>query len=328
MITVFQSQLNSQQIVDPVGYFSSSLRDNEYKFALYLLSKATHYKDFYYGQDLISNQLGCSVSSVKRYTKVLEEMGFVQVVRRGYMKTNLYVVNEFLRKNKHLFFSKYKNFLDKGLLTISKTALRLRELLLRNNVVINILDQRASFEEREKQMFQLTDEQVLESKKYPRWAYDRALVVTKNKLEGGLSIKNPAAFFMTVLRGEAAKRALPVRSAAPQEHKAPIKNQPYDRPSTGPYSIYQPKEKVTPPSVFECVMKLEQEYHNNPSNTWRATVADMMLKSLTPEQQNDVWRSIHNETCRCRPDLVFVKKEPVDPVYEDDYEDIDNFVLY
>lgn len=299
MLIYLQNQLNFTQITDPVAYFSSSLPDNVYKFGLYLLSKATHYKDFYYGQDLIANQVGCSVSSVKRYTKVLEDSGFVRVIRRGYMKTNLYVVNEQLRKNKHLFFSKYKNFLDKGLLTVSKAALRLGELLLRNNVIINILDQRASFAQKEKQMFQLTDEQVIESKKYPRWAYDRALIVTKKKIQSGLTIKNPAAFFMTVLRSEVSKRAVPVREEAPQEHKTRIKNQPYARPSTGPYSIYQHDEKVLTESDFECGKKLEQAYHDKP-NMWSVAVADMMVKRLSLDEKLQIWYSIHTNECNCR----------------------------
>lgn len=331
MISLLQNQLNLDQTSNPLGYLSSQLSDNQYKSFLYLLSKATRYRDFYYSQYRIAEELQCSVSSVKRWFGVLEDHNVIQVVNRGYLKTNIYVMHDFYKKNKVLFFSKYKNFLNKGLLTISKTALQLRELLLRNNVVINILDQRASFEEREKKMFQLSQDQVLECKNYPRWAYDRSLSIMKLKIESGLVIQNPANFFMSVLRGESAKRA----PTAPQQQyrntQKENKSGPYVRPATGPYSIYQPKEKVAPPSIFEVVMALEQEYHNNPSNSMRATVADMMLKNLTDEQQNDVWRSIHNETCRCRPDLVFGKREFVGPVevsYEDSYADTQNSVFY
>ncbi len=330
MTQLLLDQLNFQQSADPTGYLSSILSDNQYKFFFYIFSKTTNYRSFYYSQERIADELGISISTVKRYSAVLEALNIVKVIHRGYLKTNLYVMHEFYKKNKHLFFSKYKNFLNKGLLTISETALRLRELLLRNNVVINLLYQRTSFEEEEKKMFQLSDEQTLESKKFPRWVYDRALSIVKVKIEHGQEIKNPASFFMAVLRGEAAKRQQPHQQRVPKEPQKGVKSQPYARPSTGPYAIYQPREKVLTETDFERAQKLEQDFHNNAGNIWKKVVADMMINNISEMQKNEILNAIHTEMCNCRPDVIFKKKELVNPIedlFEDEYEQLDDFVV-
>ncbi len=302
MTSAFQSQLNVEQTAHPQGFLADCLTDNQYKSFLFLVTKSKRYQRFYYSHQRIADELGCSIASVKRWFNVLKALNIIQVVHRGYLKTNEYVLHEFYRQNRHLFFSKYKNFLDKGLLTISKAALSLRELLLRTKVSINIIYQRTSFEEREKKMFQLSDEQSLEAKKYPRWAYDRALSIVKVKSECGVVIKNPAAFFMTVLRGEASKKQQPTYNRQPQARKdiqKGVKSQPYARPATGPYAIYQHKEKVITETDFEIATKLEQAYHDKP-NMFSVVIADIMISKLSLEEKEQIWYSIHTEQCGCR----------------------------
>src|SRR5579885_2500832 len=62
------------------------------------LSYAWHNDSCFPGQERLAEDMGMSVSRVKEFIKALEAAGFIEIVRRGQGKTNLYKIKFVVEK--------------------------------------------------------------------------------------------------------------------------------------------------------------------------------------------------------------------------------------
>lgn len=78
------------------GYFSiknkiiSELKGNVFKTYCYLISKDFKGEGIWHSQRTIASEMNVSTRTVQRHIKVLRELGYVSVARRGFNKTNIY----------------------------------------------------------------------------------------------------------------------------------------------------------------------------------------------------------------------------------------------
>lgn len=78
------------------GYFSiknkiiSELKGNVFKTYCYLISKDFKGEGIWYSQGTIASEMNVSTRTVQRHIKVLRELGYISVTRRGFNKTNIY----------------------------------------------------------------------------------------------------------------------------------------------------------------------------------------------------------------------------------------------
>ena len=64
------------------------------------LSYAWHNDSCFPGQERLAEDMGMSVSRVNEFIKALEAAGFIEIVRRGQGKTNLYKIKFVVEKTK------------------------------------------------------------------------------------------------------------------------------------------------------------------------------------------------------------------------------------
>lgn len=78
------------------GYFSiknkiiSELKGNVFKTYCYLISKDFKGEGIWHSQRTIASEMNVSTRTVQRHIKVLRELGYISVTRRGFNKTNIY----------------------------------------------------------------------------------------------------------------------------------------------------------------------------------------------------------------------------------------------
>lgn len=78
------------------GFFSiknkiiSELKGNVFKTYCYLISKDFKGEGIWHSQRTIASEMNVSTRTVQRHIKVLRELGYISVTRRGFNKTNIY----------------------------------------------------------------------------------------------------------------------------------------------------------------------------------------------------------------------------------------------
>lgn len=260
MTSLFQSQHLSSDFPFALEHLKNILHDNKYRFFLYVFSHNSTMKQFYYSHARMAREMNCSVSTIKRWVQDLKSLGLISIRSSAHLRTNIYIVNQCYLRNKHLFYSKYNNFLSVSLLTVSRLAIRANELLLRFKDIINP----AKGENDTKKgsaMLQLNREQCEERSSHPKWVQDRALAIYNRKVASGVKIINHANFFMGILRSEAAAKQRPA-GKQPQEKKD-IEKKPFVRPAEGAYAIYK---SAPAQSIAEKREKLIREIESTKKN--------------------------------------------------------------
>lgn len=81
-----------------LGYFSIrnnailELKPNIFRTYCYLISKDYKREGIWHGQETIAKELGVCVRTVQRHIKILKELRYISVKRRGFNMTNLYTM--------------------------------------------------------------------------------------------------------------------------------------------------------------------------------------------------------------------------------------------
>jgi hypothetical protein len=309
-----QSQHLSQDILSTPGYLENNLSDNEHRFFSLIHTHSQVYSELFYSHAHMAKEMGCSVSSIRRYLNKFNGLGLIKIIHRTYPNTNIYVVNEYFKKDKTLL-SKYKSYLALGLLMSCYTTFPEGEQVLRYNEVIKQHSNNITVilgSNRGSEMLQLSDAQAEERKKYPQWAQDRALSIYKRKSENQ-KIEDHARYFMGILRSEAASqqpygKRQPVRREASQSvSKNTNKYQPQQTLRYSPSPIIDPKPKLAMESEFNRALTMERAYHQykiNPAMKMAAELAEPgatgQLRELSEEEQRLVLFTVHTKECQCR----------------------------
>lgn len=115
-----------------LGYFSIKnqaileLKPNIFRTYCYLISKDYKREGIWHGQETIAKELGVCVRTVQRHIKILKELGYISVKRRGFNKTNVYKMLKNIVENVKEKKEKVKTNFKKNFATSKKKSKKLK----------------------------------------------------------------------------------------------------------------------------------------------------------------------------------------------------------
>ncbi len=284
---LFDCQLISNQIKNYIPFLKDNLTNTQFRiFKAVMELTVKHRKGVFPSLSLIAKMAHCARSTVQEGIKKLKELNIIRTEYRGYHQTLMFQMHQFYFNKRDKLVSIVREISDMSLffLLLSKPKKENR-YLLKEKVDYLIA---YTFSRDKKIMFELSDEQFQEVRKYPGWVYERCLLLYTKKEESGVSICSPASYFMGIFRQEAAK-ATPrsqeqsfMGTQVKQQFKKPTteKTQPWVRPKDGPYSVYKPEERRVTESDFEMALKMRKTLKATP-NVFLQLIYERKLQDLT-----------------------------------------------
>ncbi len=269
---LFDCQLISNQIKNYIPFLKDNLTNTQFRiFKAVMELTVKHRKGVFPSLSLIAKMARCARSTVQEAIKKLKELNIIRTEYRGYHQTLMFKMHQFYFNKRDKLVSIVREISDMSLffLLLSKPKKENR-YLLKEKVDYLIA---YTFSRDKKIMFELSDEQFQEVRKYPGWVYERCLLLYAKKEESGASICSPASYFMGIFRQEAAKSAPRSQEQSfmgtqmKQQFKKPIteKTQPWVRPKDGPLAIYKPEPPRAKESDFEMALNWKKYLKNNPN---------------------------------------------------------------